>query len=256
MARKASDVVPQNTNTAVLDIQAQLRQMAAEASETVTSGTGSMQLRTTGKVFTTPDGKVHQGPLECVILDYTSRNTYYKEGYQTGKYAPPVCFATAQRPKDMVPSEKATEPQAQSCESCPHNQFGSGGGNRKACKNARVLAIVPVDAGPEVPVMLLQVSPKAISRWDKHVMQLASKGLVPVAIVTRINFDAGVAYPVLTFEIAGPNLNLDVDFARMNEAKALLNQSRVEEHEDDANGNGITPPIAGAAAGRSRRATV
>lgn len=65
----------------------------------------------------------------------------------------------------------------------------------KACKNSRLLALLPVDADDETPIMVLKVSPTALKAFDSYVASVArSFQLPPLGVVTEIGFDEAVTY--------------------------------------------------------------
>lgn len=232
-------------DNAVMSIKDQIRAMAEKARETVSSGGGGMTIRLTNKQFTLPDGTVAPGPMSCVILGYVSRNMYYKGQFQQGQFNPPTCFASGPIPSELAPDPKTVpHPEAKSCAECPHDQWGSGGGKRKACKNVRLLAVVPPNADVNAPIMLLQVSPKAIKRWDTYVMTLGSRDQIPLSVVTRVGFDPTTTYPLLTFESEMDNPNEELHFPRIREAMALLSQAPIIGGEDEGNGAAAAPVAA------------
>jgi hypothetical protein len=202
-----------------------------------------MTIRLANKKFTTPDGESRDGPMDCVVVGYVSRNTYYKNPYQQGQFNPPTCFAQGNNPKTLAPDPtKVTHPEADTCAECPHDQWGSGGAKRKACKNVRLLAVVPPNAEPNAPLLLVQVSPQALKRWDNYVVALSAKDKIPLSVVTRLDFDPTKLYPLLTFEELGDNPNEELHFTRMREAEALLNQAPMVAGDDEGSGNGNGKP--------------
>jgi hypothetical protein len=222
-----------------MSIRDQIRALAQKAQETVSSGTGGMTIRLANKMFTLPDGTSEKGPMECVVLGYMSRNTKYKEQYQQGQFNPPTCFAQGPSPKALAPDPaKVPHPEAKTCSECPHDQWGSGGAKRKACKNTRLLAVVPPNADPNAPLLMVQVSPKAIKSWDNYVVTLGAKDKIPLSVVTQMDFDPSAAYPLLTFKELTDNANEELHFSRMREAEALLSQAPMLAGDEEGSGNG------------------
>jgi hypothetical protein len=122
----------------------------------------------------------------------------------------------------MAPSKNAPLAQATDCQSCPNNQFGSDG-NGKACKNSRVLAVLPPDADEDTPMWLLNVSPTALKGFDGYVANVVRVFQTPpIGVVTTVTFDDSVSFAKLVFSDPQPNENIGAHFGRQEEAKALL----------------------------------
>jgi hypothetical protein len=154
-----------------------------------------------GRVFTMPDGSTHLGPIAAVILNWRSHNQYWAVPYDPNRLEDPICWAVSRTYDELAPSPDAPERQAERCNNCPKNVFGSAP-NRKAksCRNSRRLAIVPPDATPETEPMILSASPTAISAFESYVIGLAaSEGKLPVEVVTHIAFKPDAEYPTLVF---------------------------------------------------------
>ena len=102
------------------------------------------------------------------------------------------------------------------------NQFGSDG-DGKACKNTRVLAVLPPDADENTPLWLLATSPTANKGFDGFVTSVARiVQMPPVGVIATVGFDPSVTYAKLVFTDPQPNANLDLCFSRQGEAQAML----------------------------------
>ena len=154
-----------------------------------------------GRVFNMPDGSTNPGPIAAVILDFRSHNQYWAAPYAPNHLEDPICWAVSRTYEDLSPSPDAPERQAERCNNCPRNIFGSAQNRKsKACRNSRRLAIVPPDATPETEPMILSASPTAISAFESYVLGLAaSEGKMPVEVVTHIAFKPDAEYPSLVF---------------------------------------------------------
>lgn len=220
-----TEVAVRKTSTAVgataADIKARLEAMA-KANEGKTAPVGGNKIRVTqDKQFVLPDGSKTRGPLELVVLDFCSRNEFYPGAYDKNNPTPPACFAIGDIPLKLVPSDNSPEKQADTCVECPMNAFGSRG-DGKACKNTRLLAVLPPDADDETDIWLLQVSPTAIKAWDGYVKDVQRMfGMPPVGVVTTVEF-SDAEYAQLSFSNPVPNENVGVHLARVDEAKQLL----------------------------------
>lgn len=152
------------------------------------------------KKFRLPTGEETEGPIEAVIVDFVSANVFYKNGFDKDDMGPPDCFAIHPEPSLLVPSANSPDRQSNTCASCPNNQWGTGArGKGKACKNTRVLAVLPADAQPDTAPWILTVSPTGIKGFDEYVRNLAGKEIIPLQLVTQIGFDKAVDYPSLKF---------------------------------------------------------
>ena len=86
-----------------------------------------------------------------------------------------------------------------------------------------MLAILPVDAQEDGPLMLLKVSPTGTRYWDQHVSTLANMiSSTPIKVQTEISFDPNLDYPSLRFSTVGPNESWATAFARHAEARKRL----------------------------------
>lgn len=216
----------------IVDIKAQLAaQVAAQSSKIAPPG-GDVIGITQDKYFKLPDGTKTQGPLRVVVVDFTSANKFYEGAFDKDNITPPACFAIGDVPASLAPSKNAPLPQSPTCGTCPMNQFGSAGAG-KACKNTRVLAVLPPDADEDAPLWILNVSPTGIKAFDSYVGGIARQfGLPPVGVVTELSFDESVSYASVRFGNPEPNENLTTHFARQEEAKdRLMAEPDVSQYE-------------------------
>lgn len=206
----------------IVDIQAMLKAQAAAMGGRVAPSTGSMIRVTQDKQFMLPDGTKTPGPLELVIVDFTSKSTFYPGAYDAKNISPPVCFSLGNDIKAMVPSANSPEPQSSACSTCPMAQFGSSG-DGKACKESRLMAVLPPDADENTPLWLLATSPTANKGFDGFVQSTARVfEMPPVGVVVTVGFDSSVTYAKLTFSNPVPNANIAAHFGRQEEAKQML----------------------------------
>jgi hypothetical protein len=234
---------------AIVSIQEQLKAQAAAMAGRIAPPSGNKIKCGQDKRFTLPDGSKADA-LDLVVVDFTSKNTFYEGAYDANNIVPPTCFAIGAEPKSMVPSKNAPVRQNDDCVSCPLNQFGSAG-KGKACKNGRVLAVLPPDADADTPLWVLEVSPTAIKGFDGFVGNVNRLfGLPPIGAVVTVGFNEAETFASLTFTDPRPNENLEVHFARQAEAIELLTV------EPDVSSYGQAPAKpAGRAAHAARRPT-
>ena len=156
----------------ITEIQNQLKAQAAAINEKVAPASGITIQVSQSKEFKFPDG-TKGDEFECVIVDFTSVNFFYEGEYDKDNITPPACFAVGNNPLQLVPSDNSPNKQNDTCKGCPMNEFGSAG-KGKACKNQRLLAVLPPDATEDTPIWLLKVSPTAIKAFDSYVRSVAS----------------------------------------------------------------------------------
>jgi hypothetical protein len=210
--------------TAIVNYEEILARKAAELANKIAKPSGDRIKVTQNKLFKFPDGTQSQGPFEAIIVDFVSANMYYPGSFNRDEVTPPDCFALGEDVSQHRPSANSPNKQADSCSVCSQNQYGSARqGNGKACKNTRLLAILPVDFKEDTPLWLLSVSPTGIKAFDTYVASVASSfGAPPVKVVTTIGFDPKVDYPSLRFGAPKPNEQLEASVGRMEEARSRL----------------------------------
>jgi hypothetical protein len=215
-------------------------QLAAMANKTAPASGNSIRV-TQDKQFVMPDGTKTRGPFQVVVVDFTSRNEYYEGAFDKDAITPPTCFAIGDNPKALIASDNAPEKQASDCNGCPMNAFGSRGAG-KACKNTRVLAVLPPEADDNTPLWTIKVSPTGIKGWDAYANSVVRQfGVPPAGVVTTVSFDDGVDYPSLKFSEPELNEEAAVAMSRLEEAKAML------AAEPDVSGYQKAQPVKGPA---------
>lgn len=88
--------------------------------------------------------EVPDNQLRCIIVGWAFENQYYVGRFDANNPSSPVCYAFGTDADEMVPHEKASDPQCGSCAECPYNEYESDpkGGKGKACKNVVRLALI------------------------------------------------------------------------------------------------------------------
>lgn len=232
-----SVAVRKPTTGAVVSIKEQLAAQAAAMADRILPPGGN-RIKLGSGSMTMPNGEKTPGPIEVVVVDFVARNNFYEGTYDPNNIQPPACFAIGTNPLKMVPSPNSPLPQAKTCAECPMNQFGSAG-KGKACKNERLLALLPPEAEEDTPMWTLSVSPTGIKGWDGYVAGIARTfQSSPVGVITTIGLNDAVDYASLTFSNPVPNPNLELHFARQQEARDLLTV------EPDVSGFGTEKPPA------------
>lgn len=150
-----------------------------------------------------------------VILFHGRQNTYWEGNYDANNPTPPICFSV-----DGKTGSVARDSQGRfgSCRDCKYNQFGSGVGKGKACRNQKKVYIqVP---GNAVPYTLF-LAPTSLSAFnDGYIMnKIVQKGHQYWAVLTK--FSAYQRDNDTYFRIA-----FDVDSVFKDEEKAQVKELR------------------------------
>jgi len=139
--------------------------------------------------------------FEGVVFFYGKQNTYWEGAYDPGNIVPPVC-SSADGKVGTLPRNEKTKAFG-NCKTCAHNQFGSGAGKGKACRNQVKLYIQRI--GTTVP-MTLFLAPTSIGNFMQNYLmnKVTQKGLSYSKVVTKIkSFQKGTeTYFRVNFEVA------------------------------------------------------
>lgn len=230
-AAKKTEVAPKkSSSTALATMTERLKAMAEDSSSRAPADSTAMMIRLRkDKTFELPDGQTSTPgkPMRVVIVEHATGRGWFDKPYKDGDKSPPACAAGNLTGRDLAPYDNAPAKQSKECESCPYNQWGSapGGGDGKACKEHRKLAILPYDR-PDATIMMLQVPPSSLKAYDGYVKNLAKLyQRPPVAYITEITFDTTVDYQKLLF---GNPQNLDdiePFLDRIEEAREMLTKA-------------------------------
>jgi hypothetical protein len=134
----------------LVTINAKWEQQAEEAAASE-APISSQFLSTKGGVLSFGDEAMPGNQVLVIVVDATNENTFYQGKYDPNDTAPPVCYAFGRGvDDDMGPHETMQadlsyfEPQAETCQVCPMNEWGSADtGRGKACQNRRRLVLLP-----------------------------------------------------------------------------------------------------------------
>ena len=118
--------------------------------------------------------------------------SYYKDPYSGGNNPPDCC---------SFDGVNGTGNPGGTCANCPYNQFGSGEGQAKACKNRRMIYIVR--EGELLPIML-NLPTGSLKEFSKYVKRQLTKRRKLNQIVTKISLkkatsSSGIAYSQAVF---------------------------------------------------------
>jgi hypothetical protein len=226
---RTTAVAVRKTGGAVADMAQIRKDLQAQASamgERTAPPSGNKIVAGNDKMFKLPDGsKVAE--LRAVIVDFGTVHSFYERPFDAKNVMPPGCFAYGSNPKDMAPVAESPNRQAENCQECPMNEFGSAG-DGKACKNARRMVLLPLnDAGDDVDgdgqLLVLDTSPTAIKGFDGYVQSVTRAfQLPPIGVITTIGFDGSVDYQRMVFSDPVPLPSLAAAYARQGEAQEML----------------------------------
>lgn len=132
--------------------------------------------------------------FQAVILFHHVLNVYYETEY-TGGNQPPDCGSY-----DGVTGEG--DPGGR-CADCRLNEFGSGKGNGKACKNKRRIYLLREG---EIFPLLITLPTGSLKELTRYLKRLLSKGLKSNMVVTRFSLKkavntGGIAYSQAQFAV-------------------------------------------------------
>lgn len=146
--------------------------------------------------------------LKCVIISSGIERRYDTKPFDPNNIQPPDCFALSTTGEDMIPSPDSVSRQAESCSSCPHNQWAPNpkrpGKNHKACKERRRLALLPADSVASgnvksAELAMLAIPVTSVKHWATYVNRLAAEYARPAwAVISEI---AVTPHPVSQFEV-------------------------------------------------------
>lgn len=206
----------------------QLAKEAAEIAKRIAAPSGDRIRFNANRAFITPDG-LEGDTLEVVVVDFISTNLFFDGPYDRDNPSPPGCFALGPEPAMLIPSDNSPNKQSETCSTCPNNQFGSApNGKGKACKNTRLLALMPASAiaGDEAaPIWIMSVPPTSIKAFDSYVHGLAIKNkTIPIGVITQLTLDPNNTFASPRFDVVRPlqGNELEVFMTRREEANQRL----------------------------------
>jgi hypothetical protein len=178
----------------------------AEADSARVEGGMGAYLSVRGKKFSMGGNAIGE-ELDIIVANFVHESGWYEDDYDAENPTPPDCFALSLDGKDMAPHPNSLNPQSEVCATCWANEWGSGKGKGKACKNQRRLALLDAEADnlEEAEMALLRIAPTGVKPWDNYVNGLSKKLNRPCwSVVTRLSFDEEVDYPKVSSAIVEP----------------------------------------------------
>lgn len=180
------------TSDLPVNYREQLMADAQAIADKIAAPTGDRVRYEGNRMLIAPDGTEGE-TMEVVVLDIMSSNMFYDRPYDRDNPSPPACYAIGPSPTTLTPSDKSPDRQADTCATCPMNQFGSAlTGKGKACKNTRLLAVVPVNQMENAVdnIWIMSIPPSSIKSFDSFVHKLAmTHGISPIGVVSEVTLD-------------------------------------------------------------------
>lgn len=221
--------VAQNHLPADFNLSEQIKK-DLEAISDQTQGSSVERIRMSGRGFTTPDGETG-ATIRGIIVDFATAYNHYPDAYDPDNPSPPNCFATGKNINQLAPDPASPEPQAELCSKCPKNEFESGVGKSKACKNTRIIALMQEGAVEESPIWVMSVPPSSMKFFDTYVSSTlrGRHGLTPICVITEMYMDDKFDYAAPRFKMERKltDEELSFFFGRKAEAESLLLQKPV-----------------------------
>lgn len=238
--KKTSKAVAKRKTTAITNWRDELAKRAKEESEVIPAGTGNtISLGRNGQ-FKFQGGDLGD-EMDVIIVGHVFAYKYYDTPYDADNPSPPACFALGKRMDTMAPDDSSPDKQAEVCEDCWANEWGSGTGRGKACGNRYRLALVHADTLESNPeTVFMEVPPTSLVEFNKYVSKLTKAAEVPSwAVVTKIYFDEHKDQQALKFEMVEmvPEALLG-DCFKLNEVaiKELMDPPDVSGYKKPAGG--------------------
>lgn len=178
-------------STELIDYEALLGDMAKKAAATERPSTSTVSFKSGMLSY---NGTPVQGnKLDAVVIASTHANFLYQGKYDPNNIANPDCYAYSEDGVNMAPHPTVANPINGDCASCPMNQWGSdpSGGKGKACKNQRILALIPASTKPEevadAEVAIAKLPVTSAANFGTYVNKIATLfNRPPLGMVTTI----------------------------------------------------------------------
>jgi hypothetical protein len=188
-------VIPPAAGTAVANWQEELAKMAVKTAEAEKPSGNWVSFK--GGQLTIAGNPMPKNNVDMVVVNSIFENQLYEDRFDPNNPQPPICYALSENDEDLKPHPDSAKPQAESCEACPNNVWGSdpGGGKGKACKNVRRLAIIAasdLDVGklPTAEVALAKLPVTSVKNWSTYASQIANVlKLPPLAVITNMSVE-------------------------------------------------------------------
>ena len=180
-----NDVIAQQ---ALADLE---RQLAAAVGEQAGGGASEITFMSAKSGMLNIEGNPVAGnKLDIIIVDAWTTNTYYAEAYDSDNITAPTCSAFGRNAGNLIPLDVSTTRQADVCEGCPQNEWGSGAkGKGKACKNGLVIVFGLADAvaAGATNLFALRLPVTSVKNFTQYSTMLAITGLNTMRVKTELS---------------------------------------------------------------------
>lgn len=177
--------------------------------------------------YTVPDidGDSPVKSIDAIILHHATNRAYWESEFGGGENPAPDCYSKDGLTGVGTPGGK--------CNVCPFNEYGSGKGGGKACKERKPLAVLrPLEVLPQIislPVM-------SIKQYSIYMTRLASRGITKSDVITSIGIrpaknSGGIEYSQATFAVKRQLQPGEIDAVRAY--KSSLNLDAVKSDASD-----------------------
>lgn len=153
--------------------------------------------------------------VDIIPIEWSWTYAYYgNQKFDINNPMMPFCFAISKLvdgridhdPKNLAP-EIVPDKQSEQCNGCPHNDFGSGDGRGKACKNTIRLSCLLVGAETvkavtdplKAPQVIFPIPPTNLKEFGIYQRNLSESHTPPFWIVSRLTFDDSFDFPHALF---------------------------------------------------------
>lgn len=185
-------------------------------------------------------GKVEDRHLNVIFVKmaHDPSRTFYSQAYREGEKISPTCWSSDSK----TPDPEVKNPQAASCDKCPHSVKGSGqGGTGSACRLSwRTAVVLPNDVGGDVMQLVLPATScfgkEDNGRWPfrPYIQMLASNNIAAGRVVTKMQFDTNSPVPKVLFSPTAPIDAEDLEIIqRQRNSKAAENCVKMNVYQAD-----------------------
>lgn len=241
-------VVVKEKPGAIMSYEEEMAQYAKEVSEQVKPPSGGSISFKGGLSI---DGqRMEDDKAPVIVLDFCYENNLYEGDYDPDDVKSPVCFALGKSEEELAPHPDSEKPQADKCQGCEHNQWGSAQkGKGKACQNRRRLICISANYDDpeelkEAPLKRAKLPVTSGRNWDGYVTGLAREMTGPRYMKTELSVHTGgktmVEIKFKRVDFVSPDL-IPAIREKLGEATDLLNapypKNEPKEEAPPAKGN-------------------
>lgn len=235
-------------STEMISLQEQLAAEASQIAKRIQAPGGDRIRYNKQNLMVLPDS-LEVEELEVVMVDFVSSNLFYDRPYDSKNPGPPACFAIGPEPMNLVPSKNSPAIQSNTCKECPNNKFGSHG-DGKACKNTRLVAVVPYEslAMGDPQLWVASIPPTSVRFLDAYVQTLSVKHkTTPIGVKTLFSLEPKAEYASPRFKVIAPldEEDLKTAMSLRDTARArLLTEPDVTQYQPPAKAKGPRGAVA------------